>query len=134
MQPGPSPRVVSVRGGAVQPTGSWLYVWIHRASTRVVYVGATGLDPELRAHLHLSDDNPDIGRVRRLVPDAAHGDFDILAFALPSGISRPRAKAALVAALAKRGLFAGDTGAGDELEELTVPMTTAIARHMRQLA
>jgi len=83
-------RVVKVRAGAVHPTGSWIYVWIDVDHKNVAYVGGTGFDPELRAHLHLTADDPNIGRVRVVVPHAIEGNFDVLAFALPDSVKRPR--------------------------------------------
>lgn len=49
-----SPRVVAVRNGQVQPSGSWLYVWLDVQGGGIAYVGGTGFDPELRAYLHVS--------------------------------------------------------------------------------
>ncbi|KHL01603.1 hypothetical protein [Sinomonas humi] len=37
-----STRIVKVRLGRVQPSGSWLYVWIDVEQRAVVYVGGTG--------------------------------------------------------------------------------------------
>jgi hypothetical protein len=93
------PRIVEVRGGRVVPTGSWLYVWIDLAQRAVVHVGGTAFDPELRTHVHLTDDDPARGRVKAQLPHAADGDFDVLAFRLPASADRASAKTALIAAL-----------------------------------
>jgi hypothetical protein len=92
-------RVISARHGQVQPSGSWLYVWLDRGEGSVVYVGATSFDPELRAHLHLTSEAPEIGRVRATVPRYDERDFDILAFSLPASLPRSIAKQALSDAL-----------------------------------
>ncbi|MGO4807031.1 hypothetical protein AB4089_18115 [Arthrobacter sp. 2MCAF15] len=81
-------QLITVRQGNVRPTGSWLYVWVDTADGAMAYVGATGFDPELRAHLHLTSDNPDHGRVRASVPRFQERDFDVLAFKLPDNLSR----------------------------------------------
>lgn len=93
--PSSQPRVISVRGGRVRPSGSWLYVWLDSTTGDIVHVGGTGFDPELRAHLHLTGDNPQLGRVRATVPRSSERDFDVLAFELSARIDRPRAKEAL---------------------------------------
>ncbi len=116
------PRVVAVRGGRVQPTGSWLYVWMDVDTGEIAYVGGTGYDPELRAHLHVRSEDPRLGRVRATVPRYDERDFDVLAFALPDDVDRPAAKQALVAHLA------GDAVA-DELREVTESIARAIDAH-----
>lgn len=93
-------RIITVREGRVQPSGSWLYVWIDIDSAEVAYVGATGYDPELRAHLHLESEEPRLGRVRATVHRYAERDFDVLAFALPEGVDRATAKGVLEVRLA----------------------------------
>jgi hypothetical protein len=96
----PEKRLIAVRQGNVRPTGSWLYVWVDTADGAIAYVGATGFDPELRTHLHLTSENPDHGRVRASVPRFQERDFDVLAFRLPENVSRSELKAALVEQLA----------------------------------
>lgn len=93
-------RIVTVREGRVRSSGSWLYVWIDTDSGAIAYVGATGYDPELRAHLHLESEEPSIGRVRATVDRYAERDFDVLAFALPGGVDRAAAKGVLEVRLA----------------------------------
>ena len=94
-------RLISVRQGNVSPTASWLYVWVDIADGAIAYIGATGFDPELRAHMHLTSDDPDQGRVRASVPRFQERDFDVLAFKLPGNVSRSEVKAALVEQLAE---------------------------------
>ena len=120
-----------MRAGAVQPTGSWIYVWIDIDHKVVAYVGGTGFDPELRAHLHLTADNPNIGRVRVVVPHAMEGNFDVLAFALPDSVERPRAKAELVGALVRLGLFSGESMPEAESSALTAAMVLEIRDRLR---
>ncbi|MEV8273152.1 hypothetical protein [Microbacterium sp. NPDC077184] len=128
-----TPRVVTVREGLVQPSGSWLYVWIDIDTGVIAYVGGTGFDPELRAYLHVESQDPRVGRVRSTVPLYDQRGFDVLAFALPDGIDRPAARAALIALLAEAGLYPGENGAAKDLREVTDPIVQAIERR-RQMA
>lgn len=115
-----TPRVISVRNGQVQPSGSWLYVWVDSGSGEVAYVGGTGFDPELRAYLHVTSDGPQVGRVRAKVSRYDERDFDVLAFELAEAIDRSAAKEALLARLA---------GAGASDERIDVrDLTDAIVR------
>lgn len=93
------PREIRVRAGSVQPSGSWIYVWIDVVAEAVAYVGGTGFDPELRAYLHLTSDEPDIGRIRASIPGYDERDFDVLAFAVPRDVGRTEVKNALTSAL-----------------------------------
>lgn len=120
------PRMVRVRSGDVVPTGSWLYVWIDIEDGSIAYVGATGFDPELRAHVHLTSENPQLGRVKATVSQFAERDFDILAFALPKNVQRPVAKNALLKVLASRSYIAADVTDTDELPLITTPIIDAI--------
>ncbi|WJL95418.1 hypothetical protein QSU92_16040 [Microbacterium sp. ET2] len=97
------PREIRVRAGRVQPSGSWIYVWIDVATKAVAYVGGTGFDPELRAHLHVTSSEPDTGRVRATIPRYDETDFDVLAFAVPLEIGRTEVKNALIAELRSGG-------------------------------
>ena len=126
-------RVVSVRAGDVRPTGSWVYVWIDLDFNNIAYVGGTGFDPELRAYLHLTAEDPNIGRVRLQVPHAANGNFDVLAFSLPGAVERPQAKAALIGALAGVGLINGESAPESELSPLIYPMVAVIRDHLLSL-
>lgn len=82
-------RVILVHQGTVPPSGCWFYVWVDTADGAVAYVGATGLVPALRAHLHLTSDNPDHGRVQASVPHFQEREFDVLAFRLTDGVKAP---------------------------------------------
>ncbi len=127
---GPSAsRLIAVRNGLVQPSGSWLYVWIDVETGGIAYVGGTGFDPELRAYLHVGSEDPQIGRVRATVPQYDKRDFDVLAFELPDGIDRQAAKQALVARLAELGEYAGDSAAASDLREITAPIMQALEIH-----
>ncbi|GAB6856656.1 hypothetical protein [Microbacterium xylanilyticum] len=117
-----SPRVVAVRNGRVQHSGSWLYVWIDVDTGEVAYVGGTGVDPELRAYLHVTSEDPEIGRVRATVPGYDERDFDVLAFELADDVHRPAAKRALTACLT-------DRGATSELREVIDPIVQAVFAH-----
>ena len=126
-----TPRVIAVRRGLVQPSGSWLYVWLDVDSGDVAYVGGTGFDPELRAYLHVGSDDPELGRVRAAVPHYDERDFDVLAFALPDGVDRSAAKQALIARLVEAGGVADDSGSAADLDEITAPILQEIDRHRR---
>lgn len=117
-----TPRVVTVRDGRVQPSGSWLYVWIDVVTAEIAYVGGTGFDPELRAHLHLASEDPLLGRVRAEVSGYDARDFDVLAFELPDAVDRVAAKQALVTRLAEDGAPGG-------LTELIEPIVRSIDGH-----
>ncbi|NYF16286.1 hypothetical protein HDC37_001100 [Microbacterium sp. AK009] len=93
------PREIRVRAGRAQPSGSWIYVWIDVVAEAVAYVGGTGFDPELRAYLHVTSEEPDTGRIRASIPDYDKKDFDVLAFAVPWRIGRTEVKNALISAL-----------------------------------
>lgn len=107
------PRVIRIESGVVRPSGSWIYVWIDVDQGSVAYVGATGFDPELRAHIHLTSEDPDLGRVRATVPQYSERTFDVLAFRLPPDVDRSAAKAALLTELNARNLFESDARSGD---------------------
>ncbi len=125
------PRLISVRNGRVRPSGSWLYVWLDTATGEIVHIGGTGVDPELRAHLHLTSDDAQLGRVRATVPHALERDFDVLAFELAEGIDRARAKAALVSCLSQ----GDDTERpADDLGEIIDPMARAISDYRANLS
>jgi hypothetical protein len=126
-------RVIAVRQGAVRPSGSWLYVWVDAADGAVAYVGATGLDPELRAHLHITSDNPDHGRVRASVPHYQERDFDVLAFRLPDGAKRPDMKAALVEQLAGSSRDASTDADSGAFPDVIGPIIEALESHRSQL-
>jgi hypothetical protein len=97
--------VVRVREGEVVDTGNWVYTWID-AHGGVVYVGATGLDPETRVWLHLHDADPEVGRMAALVDGASTDALDVLAMRVPDEISRADVRDVLGKRLADEGLLA----------------------------
>ena len=123
--PSDAPRVITIRGGRVQPSGSWLYVWIDMRTDEIAYVGSTGFDPELRAHLHVDSEDPALGRVRATVPRFDERDFEVLAFALDPSIDRRAAKDALTARLAH-----GD--ASPDLQHVIDPIVRAVRGRTRR--
>lgn len=125
-------RIIQVRNGMVRPGGSWLYIWVDINARAVAYIGATGFDPELRAHLHLTDDNSSIGRVKAQLPNAATGEFDVLAFPLPAEADRPNAKRALIFALGQRGLWADRPDSVESLE-LAETIAVTVERYLGEL-
>ncbi|MFJ4998658.1 hypothetical protein ACIP5T_10925 [Microbacterium sp. NPDC088619] len=125
------PRIIAVRSGRVRPSGSWLYVWLDSASGEIVHIGGTGFDPELRAYLHLTSDDPRLGRVRAEVPGSGERDFDVLAFEVADGIAREPAKTALVARLSADD---EDEQLTDELREITDPMVRAVSDYRASLS
>jgi hypothetical protein len=105
----PEVVLLRVRGGEIVDSGSWVYAWCREAGDRrVVYVGATGLDPATRTWLHLHDPNPAVGRVLALLPTAGVDSLDVVALRLPSELSRPDVKAAVTTRLSQRGLLEAD--------------------------
>lgn len=99
-------RVVAIRHGRVQPSGSWVYVWFDIETGDIACVGATAYEPALRAHLHLESDDPQLGRVRATVDRYAERDFDVLVFEVPADVDRGVAKRHLEARL-RPGVAAG---------------------------
>ena len=77
---------------------SWIYVWVD-SSGRVLYVGGTGLPVEVRTWLHLTSDDPQVGRVLAHHPEALVGRVDVRAWRLPPGADRPSVRDALSAVL-----------------------------------
>jgi hypothetical protein len=118
-------RVISVRGGRVRPSGSWLYVWIDIHTDEIAYVGSTGFDPELRAHLHVDSDDPAIERVRAIVPRFDERDFDGLAFVLDPSMDRRAAKDALTARLSH-------ADASPDLQHVIDPIVRAVRGRTRR--
>jgi len=124
------PRIIAVRSGRVRPSGSWLYVWLDSTSGEIVHIGGTGFDPELRAYLHLTSDDPRLGRVRAEVPRSGERDFDVLAFEVADGIAREPAKTALIARLSTDD----DRQLTDGLREIIDPMARAVSDYRASLS
>ena len=99
--------VIRVRDGEPADTGSWVYAWIDDAGM-VVYVGATGLEPQARVWLHLHDADPEIGRMAARFGRLAESELEVLAMRVPQEISRADVRDALGARLADDGLLADD--------------------------
>jgi len=99
--------VLRVRDGELADAGSWVYVWIDEAAL-VVYVGATGLDPQTRAWLHLHHDDPEIGRMAARFSRLPTSELDVLAMSVPEAVSRADVRDLLGARLAEEGLLADD--------------------------
>jgi hypothetical protein len=106
---GASPEfvVLRVRGGELETAGNWVYAWVDEAG-RVVYVGATGLDPPTRVWLHLHDPDPEVGRMAARFERVASAPLDVLAMRVPDEVPRADVRDALGARLAEEGLLADD--------------------------
>jgi len=96
-------RIVHVRQGELALSESWVYAWVERTGHLVLYVGSTSQTPELRSWLHLHDADPDVGRILARRPAAKAEDFDVLAFRVPSPMSRSSAKRLLIEKLYESG-------------------------------
>jgi hypothetical protein len=102
----------------------------------VIYVGTTGLPPEVRTWLHLHDPNPDIGRVKARYPGLGADSLDVIAFRLPDSMPRSEIKATVIAHLSAIGLlsehYVGDPpqhkSIGDELSPLLLLITNRIGQ------
>ena len=98
--------IVHVRRGEVAAAGSWIYAWVRvEGDRRVVYTGATGVPPEMRAWLHLHDPNPDVGRIAARYSAASEDSFDVIAVRIPEDVLRNDAKQVLTMRLAEEGLL-----------------------------
>ncbi|MFJ2032067.1 hypothetical protein [Streptosporangium sp. NPDC087985] len=123
-----------IRSGDLTDSGSWVYVWLFEG--HVIYVGTTGLPPEVRTWLHLHDPDPDIGRVKARYPGVGLDSLDVIAFRLPESMPRPEIKAAVIAHLSATGLlsehYVGDPpqhkSTGDELSSLLHLITNRIVQ------
>ena len=124
--------VLQVRLGELQDTGSWVYAWVGAAG--VVYVGATGFHPATRTWLHLTDEDPNVGRLRARYPGWDKDELDVIALRLPEAVDRQEVKHAVVTRLGERGLLserhvcdpAAAVGPSAEAERLV----DAVAEHL----
>lgn len=85
----------------------WVYVWLWHGQVR--YIGATWLDPAVRAELHLHADTDDPRSL--MLREAAQSDPDnlaILALAVPEAGDRAAYKTALTQACRRAGALADD--------------------------
>lgn len=101
-------RTFSVIHGQLQVPDSWVYLWVSKASGLVIYIGATRLDPEVRAWMHLHDENRNVGRVRADYADYKTEAMDVFAFAVPPGIDRAAVRDGLTRAASAAGMLALD--------------------------
>jgi hypothetical protein len=132
--------VIHVRDGEIADAGSWVYTWLRvGGDRRVVYVGATGLQPETRAWLHLHDPNPDVGRIAARYPMVAEERLEVFAIRLPEGISRQETKLALTAGLAEAELlserYVGDSpidiaATGPDVAQHVERLVSLVRRHV----
>ncbi len=118
----------------MRPSGSWLYLWIDITSGEIVHVGGTGFDPALRSHLHMTSDDPDLGRIRATVIRYDERDFDVLAFELAEGIDRRLARAALIARLQEDRDDAGDMQPADALRDIVDQIVRAVSEYRAMLS
>lgn len=128
--------VLHIRAGEIADSGSWIYAWRRVAGDRrVIYVGATGLPPAVRAWLHLHDADPDVGRVAARYPAAADEPLDVVGVRVPDGSARQELKAVAVARLAEAGLLSADY-VGDapvEPPEIDPPGSSAIGELVSEI-
>ncbi|MDR6868500.1 hypothetical protein J2Y69_003119 [Microbacterium resistens] len=122
-----------MRDGNILPTASWLYVWVDIAEKRVVYVGGTGHDRELRTFLHLTADASGPGRTSAASPAIEGRDVDVLAFRLPEDLPRPEAKRALQEAIAKLDHGVGEDVPIDTGTAVIESIVEAVRRHIEGL-
>lgn len=64
-------RSIGVIDGQLVGDESWVYVWLK--DREILYVGATRLPLGARTWLHLTDDDPAIGKIRAHHPEAMKG-------------------------------------------------------------
>ena len=125
--------VLQVRQGELQGSGSWVYAWLGAAG--VIYVGATGLHPATRTWLHLTDEDPNVGRVRARYPGWDTEEVDVIALRLPEGIDRQEVKHAVVTRLGERGLLSErhvcDPPAAAPSSAAADRLVDAVAEHLR---
>jgi hypothetical protein len=124
--------VVRVRDGEVVDTGNWVYAWVDAAGG-VLYVGATGSDPETRVWLHLHDPDPEVRGMRARFADATTAPLDVLAMRVPEEISRADVRDVLGARLADEGLLAEDA-ITDDLQLVLDPAPEAVELADRYIA
>jgi len=121
-----------VREGDLADPGSWLYAWVVVPQRRVIYVGGTGLPPEVRTWLHLHDPDPAVARVAARYPGVATAALDVLTVRLPAEVDRSVAKTMLVDQLAEAGLLAADY-VGDPPGGALEPAGSAVERAVGRL-
>lgn len=133
------PVVLQVHGGELRGEGSWVYAWLRLRTGRVLYVGATGLHPELRAWLHLHDPEPGVGRIAARYPAWREQDLEVVAFPVPQSVPRRVVKQVLIQRLQGLGLlddaYVGEPAEGraapHEVGELVEVMVKQLRRRSR---
>lgn len=109
----------SIEAGEIIDTGSWVYVWVESDdSDGVLYVGATGVHPAVRTWLHVTDDDPAVGRVAARYPPLESTDVTVYAFRLDESLDRQAVKRAIIDLTDAQGIrsaayFGDDTGGTD---------------------
>ena len=92
----------------------------------MIYVGATGLPPAVRAWLHLHDPDPGVGRVRAALTRLGSqlpASVEVIAFAVPTGVERSQVRDALASAVCTLG-YRSEHYIGDEPK--AVPAVTKV--------
>lgn len=133
------PVVLQVRRGELSGDGSWVYAWLRMRTGRVLYVGATGLHPELRAWLHLHDPEPGVGRIAARYPAWREQDLEVVAFPVPQPVPRRVVKHVLIQRLQSLELLDDDyvgepadgRAAPRDVGELVEVMVTQLRRRSR---
>ncbi len=115
-----------IRDGVLADEGSWLYVWRRPDTGEIVYVGTTGLPPVVRAWLHINDNDPSIGRIRAVQPDALSGDIVVHAFRVRPDLDRRDVKRALLRLL--DGESRGETDAWRAAGAIRIRLDEAAAQ------
>jgi len=115
--------LVRVRDGKLTEE-NWVYTWVD-ADGAVVYVGATGLDPQTRVWLHLHDPDPDVGRMSARYERLGDAALEILAMRVPGELSRAEVRDVLGVRLREEGLL-GEDAITDHLQLVLEPTSEAL--------
>lgn len=90
-------RSIGVIDGQLVGDESWVYVWLQ--DREILYVGATRLPLGARTWLHLTDDDPAIGKIRAHHPEAMKGHVTVRGWQLPGSLDRSAVRDGLSACL-----------------------------------
>ena len=88
---------IGVIDGEVAGDESWVYLWLK--GKEILYVGATRLPLGARTWLHLTDDDPAVGKIRAQYPEATRGRVTVHGWRLPDSVDRVAVRDALAAHL-----------------------------------
>lgn len=88
---------IGVTDGELTGDESWVYVWLKDGE--VLYVGATRLPLAARIWLHLTDEDPVVGRIRAQHPEAMKGHVTVRGWRLANSVDRATVRDALSAIL-----------------------------------